>query len=183
MRSKPLARALFTSLFAFGIVSHPCGAYASTESDAESTNKPEAKQKAEQVTQQGAPQKAKQPGTVLLCTPNPTNPLEHNNRGVELGSKGLWIDALREHKLAVKGDPDRWEFAVNLSAAHLEFGRYLVKIGRKSDAIVQFQEAIEADFKNRAAQEELEACFRPLPKDTNNSKIIPDSSTQTIMKR
>src|SRR5262245_60501006 len=38
---------------------------------------------------------------VVLQTPPPRNPLEHNNRGVELGSKGLWPDAIREHEEAL----------------------------------------------------------------------------------
>ena len=56
---------------------------------------------------------------VILSTPSPRTPLEHNNRGVELGSKGLWPDAIREHEEALNGDPENQKFRVNLSSAEL----------------------------------------------------------------
>ena len=62
---------------------------------------------------------------VVLQTPNPTNPMEHNNRGVELGSKGLWPDAIREHEAALNGDPNNSTFRQTLYSAHLRYGELL----------------------------------------------------------
>lgn len=104
-------------------------------------------------------------GGVFLNTPNPTNPLEHNNRGVELGSKGLWSDAIREHELAVQGDPYRVDFRTNLSAAHLEYGNYLRARGRTYDAMVQYRQAMIVDPANAKADQELDICMKKLGKD------------------
>lgn len=43
-------------------------------------------------------------GGVMLQTPEPNTPIEHNNRAVELGSKGLWPQAIKEHELALASD-------------------------------------------------------------------------------
>lgn len=104
-------------------------------------------------------------GGVILQTPNPSNPLEHNNRGVELGSKSLWPDAIREHELAVAGDPNRQEFRTNLSAAHLEYGNYLRQRGRTYDAMVQYRQAMIVDPTNAKADAELDNCLRKLGKE------------------
>src|SRR5579883_1747551 len=65
------------------------------------------------------------PGGVILQTPPPGNPLEHNNRAVELGSKGLWADAIREHEIALNGDPENPTFRMNLSSAQLHYADML----------------------------------------------------------
>ena len=104
-------------------------------------------------------------GGVFLNTPTPTNPLEHNNRGVELGSKGLWSDAIREHEQAVQGDPYRVDFRTNLSAAHLEYGNYMRARGRTYDAMVQYRQAMIVDPANAKADQELDICMKKLGKD------------------
>jgi hypothetical protein len=53
-------------------------------------------------------------GGVYLTTPEPTNPLEHNNRAVELGMKGLWDASIREHQIALEGDPFNKMFGAQL---------------------------------------------------------------------
>lgn len=107
-------------------------------------------------------------GQLRLQTPEPANPLEHNNRGVELGSKGLWSDALREHQSAVKGDPYREEFRVNLSAAHLRFGKSLKARNQINEAMEQFRQALFVDPKNLSADQELDECLNFLNKDPQN---------------
>ncbi len=104
-------------------------------------------------------------GGVMLQTPNPSNPLEHNNRGVELGSKALWPDAIREHELAVQGDPNRAEFRTNLSAAHLEYGNFMRARGKTYDAMVQYRQAMIVDPANAKADVELDNCLKKLGKD------------------
>ena len=47
------------------------------------------------------------------------NPLDHNNRGVEYGRRGLWQQAIAEHETALNGDPENPQFRTNLSPRHL----------------------------------------------------------------
>jgi tetratricopeptide (TPR) repeat protein len=93
---------------------------------------------------------------VVLQTPNPTNPLEHNNRGVELGSKGLWPDAIREHEEALNGDPENQTFRTNLSAANLSYARVLARTNKTYEAMNRYREALYADPNNLAADAELD---------------------------
>jgi len=93
---------------------------------------------------------------VILSTPSPRTPLEHNNRGVELGSKGLWPDAIREHEEALNGDPENQKFRVNLSSAELSYARVLARSGKTYDAMVRYREALYADPNNSDADHELD---------------------------
>lgn len=108
------------------------------------------------------------PGGVILQTPNPTNPVEHNNRGVELGGKGLWNDAIREHELAVEGDPYDTRWRTNLSAAHLEYGKHLAARGQKYPAAAQFRRAMFVDPANAAADSELDKVLASLKQDPSS---------------
>jgi len=93
---------------------------------------------------------------VMLSTPNPRTPLEHNNRGVELGSKGLWADAVREHQAALNGDPENQTFRVNLSSAELSYARVLNRAGKTYEAGIHYREALYADPNNGDAEGELD---------------------------
>lgn len=92
----------------------------------------------------------------MLRTPNPSTPLEHNNRGVELGSKGLWRDAIREHEAALNGDPYNQVFRQNLSGAQMRFGIDLAKRNNNLEAIAHFREALYADPNNAEADRALD---------------------------
>jgi tetratricopeptide (TPR) repeat protein len=93
---------------------------------------------------------------VILTTPAPRTPLEHNNRGVELGSKGLWPDAIREHQEALNGDPENQTFRTNLSSAELSYARVLARAGKTYDAQIHYREALYADPNNSDADRELD---------------------------
>ncbi len=95
-------------------------------------------------------------GGVTLTTPTPHNPLEHNNRGVELGSKGLWPAAIKEHELALSGDPENLTFRQNLSAAHLRYAESLSSKGNNYQAIIHLREALYADPANGDADRILD---------------------------
>lgn len=125
-----------------------------------------------QAAQSAAKRASGRPGGgVYLNTPNPTNPLEHNNRAVELGSKGLWPDAIREHEAAVGGDPNNKEFRTNLSAAQLRYGDILA--GRKDNynAIKQYRGALYVDPNNGVADEHLDETLKRIGKDPFNIKV------------
>jgi tetratricopeptide (TPR) repeat protein len=102
---------------------------------------------------------------VFLNTPDPRNPLEHNNRGVELGSKGLWPDAIREHETALMGDPNNKTFRTNLSAAQLRYGDMLMNKGDLYNAMKQFRGALYVDPGNNPAEDHLDECLRRGKKD------------------
>lgn len=106
-------------------------------------------------------------GGVFLQTPNPTTPVEHNNRGVELGSKGIWADAIREHEIAVEMDAYNTTWRTNLSAAHLEYGKHL-RTKNKHLAAAEFRKAMFVDPANAAADAELDQLLKSQGQDPLN---------------
>lgn len=102
---------------------------------------------------------------VMLQTPNPTTPVEHNNRGVELGQKGIWPDAIREHEIALQMDPHNTSWRTNLSAAHLEYGKYLAAHGKKFEAGAEYRRAMIIDPANAQADAELDNVLRSLKRN------------------
>ena len=107
-------------------------------------------------------------GGVVLSTPNPTTPVEHNNRGVELGQKGLWPDAIREHETALQMDPNNIQWRTNLSAAHLEYGKFLTARNKKFEACAEFRRAMIIDPANAQADAELDTILNKLGKNPND---------------
>lgn len=105
---------------------------------------------------------------VMLQTPNPVTPIEHNNRGVELGLKGLWADAIREHEVALSMQPGNKEFRTNLSSAQLRYGNVLFKQGKTYEAMKQFRGALFVDPDNLPADEGLDECYHKMGKDPLN---------------
>lgn len=99
-------------------------------------------------------------GGVYLQTPNPQTPDEHNNRGVELGNKGLWQDAIREHELALGSEPDNQTFRTNLSAAQLRYGDFLYNKKDFYNAIKQYRGALYVDPNNGPADQHLDEALR-----------------------
>lgn len=109
-------------------------------------------------------------GGVVLSTPNPTDPLSHNNRGVELGSKGLWEDAIREHEMALVDAPLSQTFRQNLSGAHLRYGDILSGKKKYYEAIKQYVSALYVDPNNVPADEHLDRCYQAIGKDALDAK-------------
>ncbi|MCC6977827.1 MAG: tetratricopeptide repeat protein [Candidatus Melainabacteria bacterium] len=109
-------------------------------------------------------------GGVMLSTPNPTNPLEHNNRAVELGSKGLWADAIREHEIALEGDPYNEQFKINLSGACLRYGDMLASRKKYYEAMVQYRKALFADPANAVADKNLDECLKASGKNPDDAE-------------
>jgi tetratricopeptide (TPR) repeat protein len=116
-------------------------------------------------------------GGVMMQTPNPQTALEHNNRGVELGSKGLWPDAIKEHEIALAMAPGNKDFRTNLSSAQLHYGNVLFRSGKYYEAIKQFRGALFVDPDNLPADEGLDECFKRLgknPVDSNLRRLIAE---------
>ncbi len=82
---------------------------------------------------------------VTLSTPEPRTPIEHNNRGCELGMKGLWAAAIHEHELALNADPENTQFRVNLSSAQMLYARQLAGKGKIYEAMTHYREALYVD--------------------------------------
>lgn len=110
-------------------------------------------------------------GGVHLSTPSPRNPLEHNNRGVELGGKGLWADAIREHEIALNGDPENTMFRQNLSSAHLHYADLLANKRKWYEAILHYREALYADPNNMPADHHLDECIKQMNKNPDDYKV------------
>lgn len=110
-------------------------------------------------------------GGVYLQTPEPHTPIEHNNRAVELGSKGLWPQAIKHHELALAADPHNKEFRTNLSAAQLRYGDQLLSRGDVYNAMKQYRGALYVDPGNTPADDHLDECLRRIKKNPDDIKV------------
>jgi len=107
--------------------------------------------------------------SVYLTTPNPTNPLEHNNRAVEYGTKGLWQQAIQEHQLAAEGDPENITFRKNLSSAELRYADVLRGAKNPQAAITHYRKALFADPANGPADSNLDWCLNNLGRNPSDA--------------
>src|SRR5580698_6326334 len=96
------------------------------------------------------------PSSVTLTSPEPKTPIEHNNRGVELGMKGLWDAAIREQEIALNADPENHQFRVNLSSAQMLYARQLASRGKIYEAMTHYREALYVDPTNAEADQGLD---------------------------
>lgn len=121
-------------------------------------------------------------GSVYLTTPNPTTPIEHNNRAVELGSKGLWDQAIQEHEIALDGAPDVEMFRRNLSSAHLRYADILAGKKNYTAAIQHYRSALYVDPNNAQADYSLDRCLQALGKpasDPSYRQSLAESAEHT----
>lgn len=93
------------------------------------------------------------------------NPLDHNNRGVEYGRRGLWPQAIAEHEVALNGDPENPQFKTNLSAALLKYGQVLASKKDWGHAISKLREAMYVDPNNQDAANLLDTCVKATGKN------------------
>lgn len=105
-----------------------------------------------------------------FSTPTPTNPLEHNNRAVELGTRGLWESAIREHDIAIAGDPENEMFKRNLSGAHLRYADILAGKKHYKEAIKHYTLALYTDQNNGPADANRDATLRRIGKNPSSVK-------------
>lgn len=110
-------------------------------------------------------------GGVYLQTPEPRDPGQHNDRGVELGNRGLWPDAIREHKAALEGDPYNKEFVRNLSTAHLRYGDLLASKRDYYGAMQHYRQALTADPANAPADQHLDEVLKRTGKNPLDVKV------------
>ncbi|HEY9681663.1 MAG TPA: tetratricopeptide repeat protein [Oculatellaceae cyanobacterium] len=103
------------------------------------------------------------------------NPLDHNNRGVEYGRRGLWPQAIAEHETALNGDPENPQFRTNLSAALLKYGQSLASQKKWPQAASHLRQALYVDPNNQDAAILLDTCVKAMGGDPNNhSKMGED---------
>ncbi len=88
--------------------------------------------------------------------------LEHNNLGVQLGSKGDWEPAFKEHEAALLENPTNITFRRNLSSAHLQYGKTLRNKNDYKGAMVEFRKAIFIDPEDKSAIDEFNKCREKL---------------------
>jgi tetratricopeptide (TPR) repeat protein len=93
------------------------------------------------------------------------NPLDHNNRGVEYGRRGLWPQAIAEHEVALNGDPENPQFKTNLSAALLKYGQVLASKKDWGHAMSKLREAMYVDPNNQDAANILDTCVKATGKN------------------
>ena len=78
-------------------------------------------------------------GVVRALTPEEQKALQHNERGLQLFSKGKQDDAaIKEYQEAIRSDP-------KLAAAHNNLGSAYFAVGRFEDAAAAFRRACELD--------------------------------------
>lgn len=118
-----------------------------------------------------------------LTTPDPTNPLEHNNRAVELGNSGRWVEALKEHDVALAGDPDNEMFKRNLSGAQLRYADILAAKKRYEEAIKHYTLALYADQNNGPADANRDATLRRIGKNPTSVKYWHGLAEQAMKEK
>jgi tetratricopeptide (TPR) repeat protein len=94
--------------------------------------------KSESVFPSDGGKAAAKPGVVRAATPAEQKALRHNERGLELFSKGKLEQALREYAEAISADPA-------LAAAHNNLGSAHFAAGRFEAAAAAFRRACELD--------------------------------------
>jgi tetratricopeptide (TPR) repeat protein len=99
------------------------------------------------------------------------SPLDHNNRAVGLGRRGMWDQAVKEHEAALNGDPYNPTFRMNLSGAYLRYGQSLMSKGSWAAAIPRFHMALYVDPNNMAAVDCLNQCWKRSGKDPDNPDV------------
>ena len=77
-------------------------------------------------------------GVIPALTPQQQNALKHNERGLELFSKGQFDGAMKEYQEAIRSDP-------KLAAAHNNLGSAYFAAGRFAEAATAFTRACELD--------------------------------------
>jgi tetratricopeptide (TPR) repeat protein len=77
-------------------------------------------------------------GVVHVLTPEEQNALRHNDRGLDLFSKGKVENAMKEYQEAIRLDP-------KLAAAHNNLGTVYFATGRLEEALAAFGHACELD--------------------------------------
>jgi len=77
-------------------------------------------------------------GVIPALTPQQQKALKHNDRGLELFSKGQFDEAMKEYQEAIRSDP-------KLAAAHNNLGSAYFAAGRFEEAATSFQRACELD--------------------------------------
>lgn len=120
--------------------------------------------------------------TVVLQTPEPHTAQEHNNRAVELGSKQLWVDAIREHELAVELDRTNDTYRTNLSAAHLLYGKACKEKHKLGEAADQLRSAIFVDPNNAEADRLLDDVISQTGRASSDAayrKSLAESANQS----
>jgi tetratricopeptide (TPR) repeat protein len=78
-------------------------------------------------------------GVVRALTPEEQKALKHNERGLQLFSKGKQEDAIKEYQWAILSDP-------KLAAAHNNLGSAYFAAGRFEEAAAAFHRACELDI-------------------------------------
>ncbi|MDZ4837660.1 MAG: tetratricopeptide repeat protein [Candidatus Melainabacteria bacterium] len=125
-----------------------------------------------------------------LQTPEPVTAMEHNNRAVELGSKGRWELAIKEHETALQLHEQTAKaqiqpkttshdvYRMNLSGACLRFGDRLAQEKKYDEAKKIYQKALDADSNNHPARARLQ---RILEMETGKatSEKTPATSDKT----
>jgi tetratricopeptide (TPR) repeat protein len=81
---------------------------------------------------------ARKGGVLRALTPEQQKALQHNERGLQLFSKGKHDAAMKEYQEAIHSDP-------NLAAAHNNLGTSYFAVGRLEEASAAFHRACELD--------------------------------------
>ena len=121
-----------------------------------------------------APAAAASGGSASVMNPANMSPLDHNNKAVEYGQKGMWAQAISEHEIALNGDPENTQFKTNLSGALLRYGQVLAGKSNWNQAIHEFREALYIDPNNADAANNLDHCIQAQKRDPSQHLKMGD---------
>lgn len=103
---------------------------------------------------------AAKPAPAAAPDPASMTPVDHNNRAVALGQRGLWPQAIAEHIIALNADPENPDFKINLSGAYLHYGQALAAEKKYDKAATQLRLALYTDPSNAEAVGLLNTCVK-----------------------
>lgn len=85
---------------------------------------------------------------------------EHNNKALILGRLGRWSEAITEHGIALRAEPQNATFVKNLSCAELRFAEQLEQSGNLRGAANHYRRALYTDKNNATADNKLDNCLQ-----------------------
>jgi tetratricopeptide (TPR) repeat protein len=95
--------------------------------------------------------------------------IDANNKAILLGKQGKLTEAIAEHELSLKYDPNNQQFRINLSAAQTLYGQKLLAQKDFAGAANMFRKALGAKADNGQAGKYLKEAIQRMGMDPNLS--------------
>jgi len=109
-----------------------------------------------------------------------TQALAANNRAVQLGKLGHWLEAIAEHEKAVQLDPSNKQYRINLSAAQVTLADVQLTAGDAAGCAQLCRQALTVAPDNGLAGRKLVAALTKMGLDPNSATVRLDLADQLV---